>query len=208
MINLNIRKILLRYATTGFIALLIAGAVYSAEFSADVKHSITSDRGTFNTNDKLYVRGNIKRQEIEIPYGKQIIIVRPDKGLMWVLTQKTKTYIEIPLADNSDKPKSIESILKQMPNAKKVGSAKIENYQCDEYQSAEPKLEIKEKVFISTKLQEVLKRELTAKNNKITYQLTNIKEEKLPDELFELPKDYKIPTTPMPNPKPEGRTID
>lgn len=174
---------------------LLTGACLAAEFSASVTQKMTSKQMkgmNMDMSGKMYVKGIMQRQEISSPMGKQIMIMRPDKGLMWMITPANKTYTEIktPKVDAKTKP-TIESMIKKNPNLKKIGSEKISGYTCDKYKFTDKARNASGTIWISTKLQQEVKTSIQSPQGSMTMSLSNIKEAKQPDSLFTVPKGYK-----------------
>ncbi|MHB0998787.1 MAG: DUF4412 domain-containing protein [Armatimonadota bacterium] len=173
--------------------LLIAGTSMAAEFSASVTQKMTNPQmGSMDMSGKIYVKGIIQRQEMKGPMGAQIIIIRPDKGKVWIVMPSTKSYMEesIPKISPKSAP-TMESMLKKMPNIKKVGVEKIGGYQCDKYKFNDTTRKASGTVWLSSKLKQELKSDINSQMGKMSMLLTNIKEGKQKDSLFNLPSGYK-----------------
>ncbi|MHB0998786.1 MAG: DUF4412 domain-containing protein [Armatimonadota bacterium] len=180
--------------------LLTTGVCSAAEFSANVSRKITNPKtGTINVSEKIYVKGIIRRQEIDSPMGKWITIIRPDKGLMWMLISSTKSYTEMENAKVDIKAMpSLESMIKKKPNVKSLGTEKVSGYVCNKYKYTDTKNNATGTIWISTKLQQEIKSISKSRQGSMTTLVSNIKEAKQPDSLFTIPKGYKKQEMPMP----------
>ena len=194
-------------AVTAAAVLGLAGMALASEFSADIKQTGTDGKATMK--GKIYVKGVMERTEYAAPEGKIIVIKRPAKGLTWMLSPHHKMCSEVQVGNPRPKlVSSVKAILEIMPNQRKVGSVKIAGYMCDKYTYS-----IGSKcsgiVYISSKLQHELKRDDQETWGRMGYVLSNIKEIKLPNSLFNIPSGYKktiMPSIPkQPNmPAKEG----
>lgn len=173
--------------------LLLASICMAAEFSANVAQKMSSKQmGSMDITGKVYAKGLIQRQEVKSPMGKQIVITRPDKGVMWMISPATKSYTEmkIPKVDMKKKP-SIESLIRKNPNLKSLGTEKISGYVCNKYKYNDPQTKTTGTIWVSTKLQQELKTSIQSARGSMTMLMTNIKEAKQPDSLFAIPRGYK-----------------
>ena len=169
----------------------LAGMALAAEYSADVKQSMPGQNGAMNMNAKIYVKGQMERRESSGPMGKMITIVRRDKGVAWVLMPAQKSYMERKMGNVNSKGDTMASILKRMPNYKKVGTANIAGYVCDKYTFKDTERKTSGTAWISPQLKAQLKMEMKMGNGKMNYALSNIKEGKQANSLFNIPKGYK-----------------
>lgn len=189
------RKISVRLVTSVAVMgmLLLASICMAAEFSANVVQKMSSKQmGSMDITGKVYAKGLIQRQEVNSPMGKQIVITRPDKGVVWVISPATKSYTEtkIPKIDMKKAP-SIESLIKKNPNLKSLGTEKISGYVCKKYKYNDPQTKTTGTIWVSTKLQQELKTSIQSTRGSMTMLMTNIKEAKQPDSLFAIPRGYK-----------------
>ncbi|HAW71591.1 MAG TPA: hypothetical protein DCY84_00825 [Firmicutes bacterium] len=163
---------------------LLAAAM--AEFSADM----TITDGKEVTKGKIYVKPNKMRQEIISEDGTAVTILRMDKKVAWTLMPDLGSYMEVPLDFDPNGPQA-EAGKYETVN---VGTETIGGYHC----------EIVKYVYKDKKLGNTIiwqAKELGGFGIKIenynskgkletTTTFTNIKAEKQPDELFELPEGY------------------
>ena len=161
-------------------------AASMAEFSADM--TITADKDI--TKGKIYVKQDKMRQEIITEDATAVTILRMDKKVVWTLMPDLGTYMEVSLNFDPNGPQA-EAGKYETVN---VGSEKIEGYQCDIV-----KYVYKDKKLGSTILWQAkelggfgIKMESYNSKGKLdtTTTYTNIKVEKQPEELFELPEGY------------------
>lgn len=182
----------IRIKNTGIIASVISTAAIigltsmalAAEFSADSKQTAGPN---MTISGKTYVKGNLERKETNGPMA-QVMIVRPDKGLMWILKPTEKKYTEMKI--RGPKGNMLDK-LKQIPNFKKVGTAKISGYMCDKYTFNDTKNKVTGTAYISSQLGHELKVDANMMGMKTMLELKNIKEGTQPISLFNIPKGYK-----------------
>jgi len=182
----------IRIKKTGIIASVIAtvaviglsGLALAAEFSADSKQTVGPK---MIITGKTYVKGNLERKETNGP-AAQIMIVRPDKGIMWIIKPSEKKYTEMKM--RGPQGNMLEK-LKQIPNFKKAGTAKISGYMCDKYTFNDTKNKITGTAYISTQLGHELKVDANMMGMKTILELKNIKEGTQAMSLFSIPKGYK-----------------
>jgi hypothetical protein len=150
------------------------------EFSADM----TITAGKDISKGKIYVKQDKIRQEVFMDDSTAVTILRMDKKVAWTLMPEMGTYMEVSLEFDPNGPQAEVGQFETV----NVGSENIEGYQCDVV-----KYEYKDKKLGSTIMWQAkdlggfaIKMEYY--NSTTTY--TNIKAEKQPDELFELPAGY------------------
>lgn len=183
---------LIALVATILATLVLSSMVFAADFSASMKQTMSSPMGNMSMDGKLYVKGIMQRQDVSTPMGKQIVIIRPDKGTVWVLHPSDKTYMEQSIAKMDPRnPPTVESMLKRMPNFKKIGSEQISGYQCDKYKFADKTRNLSGTVSISPKLKQELKTNVKTSQGSMNLVLSNVKETAQPASLFNLPAGYK-----------------
>jgi outer membrane lipoprotein-sorting protein len=189
--------------STAVLCILTAGAVSAAEFSATMKQTVSQNKQTTVTQGNIYIKGIMQRQESGAADQKMVMIARPDKGVVWHLLPSKKVYVEQQIPKQTTSP-SVGSMIMKMQGAKKIGTVKISNYQCDKYQYTDKQRNITAILCISPKLNHEVKSTITTPRGKVTSELINIKEAKLPASLFELPKGYKKMALPTSSGNPSG----
>jgi len=196
------------WSVTGALAaaftIAIASAGATAEFTADVVHTT---KGRVMTT-RVYVKGAKARQEIDAPGGAHATILRPDKGRMWMITPRTKSYMETKADRKSLTGEDMEQQLHQVATSKFAGKQTISGYVCNKYvYTFKDKSKGTMTEWFAPKLGfrlpiKIRMAEPTGQSMTIEYR--NIRRKKLPDSLFELPAGYRktaMPKAPkMPKP--------
>jgi hypothetical protein len=181
--------------------LVLTSMAFAVDFSANLNQKITSTGRSMNLTGTIYVKGLLQRQDISTPMGKQTVIIRPDKGVMWMVMASQKSYMERPIKKMDMKnPPTVESMLKQMPNFKKIGSEKISGFQCDKYKFNDTTKKISGVVSISPVLKQELKSDVKTSNGTMLLVLSNVKQTTQNMSLFNIPAGYKKMTMPQMGP--------
>jgi len=159
------------------------------QFSADSIGTMENEAH----NGKIFVNQDRIRIESESKEEEQgVMIIRLDKGVLWTLMPGEKTYMEMKSFDQAGIPKSEEE-LASIAEVKKMGSETVSGYPCEvtQYLYKERSQGVLTQWF-SRKLNYTVKTELK-KGSKLEMSqlLTNIKEGRQPDSLFEIPPGYK-----------------
>jgi outer membrane lipoprotein-sorting protein len=169
-------------------SLLAASLGLAAEFSAD----FVEVQGPKTSSGKLYMKGQKTRREIT--QGNQgIVITRPDKDVMWILNPATKTYSEMSgIADMVAAASDPDAALKGLGDRKLVGQETINGYLCDKYAFTFHDSSMGTQYqWISKKLNLMIKMASEGSTVfKMATEMRNIKEQPVPDSLFELPAGY------------------
>ncbi|ABK19743.1 DUF4412 domain-containing protein [Syntrophobacter fumaroxidans] len=169
-------------------ALFLPGSCGAVEFSADL---VIQPKGEEAMKGKIYVKGDKVRQEILEEGDNQIMIIRPDKKVTWMISPDEKTYMEMPYqAEDKTFEEWTENKEK---NSKLIGEETISGIQTNKYEN----IEDGEKTYfwISKKFPFPIKVE----DAEITMEYKNIKEGQVDAALFELPAGYEkmsMPTLP------------
>jgi len=174
---------------------IVCGA--GLELSADM---VVSSNGLTNTS-KIFIKNNLVRLEEKGVTGKQIMIVRGDKKLTWILNERDKTYMEIKHNPNSTQiqanPQDWEKAMLKLGTKKKIGTERVNGYDCDKYLFIyHDKRMGSQTIWISKKLKIIIKAVQQTPQGAITTEWKNIKVDNQPISLFELPKGYKKTQTP------------
>ncbi len=162
-----------------FFFILFAGTAAASGFSADFI-SKSSDPADMPGTGKMFMKDGLMRMEV----AQAVTIVRPDKGIMWILMDRQKMYMEQQMQSTGQ-----GRIQEWTPNmekiADKVGKETVSGYSCTKYELKEegPKIYywISKKISFPVKVQD---------DNGYML-LNNIKTGDVPDHLFELPQGYK-----------------
>ncbi len=177
----------LSFAVLAFLGIAQAEA---SEFSADM--SIVP-KGDEPMTGKIFVKGEKVKQETCGDDETQVMIIRPDKKLTWMISPEDKTYIEMPY-QSADKTFE-EWTADKEKNAKFLGQETVSGIPCKKYET----IEDGEKTFlwISTQFSFPIKIE----DSEMTMEYKNIKLDPLDDSIFELPAGYNKMAMPIVPPK-------
>ena len=168
------------------IAVLLVMAALTATAYGDYKADVVMTTNAGTGTGKIFLKGDMSRTELT--NGSMIIITRPDKGICWMLSPKTKTYTEFPARQPAGR-KSAQYA--SMPGAKRLGSETVNGYQCDKYQIVtKGKVVANTTVWVSDKLNEVLKIISQSPGRTSSMEVRNIKKTWLLGKTFEVPKGY------------------
>ena len=163
----------------------------AAEFSADF---VEKRFGQTNTG-KVCVKGLKVRREVTQGPHKSITIARMDKIVVWMLHPAQKTYMEMAGAHKEAAymdPKKAAQQLKNLGDLKLVGKETVNGYPCDKYAfTFRDKSVGKQYQWYSPKLKTMLKVEQKSPKFSMYMEYKNIKERRVADSLFEIPKGYK-----------------
>jgi hypothetical protein len=163
------------------LVLAVPGVARGAEFSAlmMVKDDVKTMPG------KIYVSDGKMRQEFVDERGQTITIVRPDQKVIWVILPRQQSYMEMPLTKKL--PGQFIQIPPQAVGKRLVGPERLNGYDAEKYEVSVPVgrgLE-KQTYWVATKLGLPIKMECRERQFSLEYK--SIKEEKVPERLFNLP---------------------
>jgi hypothetical protein len=185
------------YGRVGLQALVLLTAVllwcsfsFAAEFSADFS---VKTKGEDEIVGKIFVKDKKIRQEVTEEGELQIMIIRPDKSLTWMLTPGEKVYIEIPYDSESQtiEPWSAE----REKEAKSLGEESLNGHPTKKFETVD---EGEKAVFwVSKKLSFPIKIE----DSESVMEYKNIKEGSVPDSQFEIPAGYEKMAMPTVSPE-------
>jgi outer membrane lipoprotein-sorting protein len=173
-----------------FVFLLSPGVARSVEFSADM---VITPKGDEPMTGKIYVKGDNVRQETAEEGETQIMIIRPDKKVTWMITPEEKVYMEMPYTAED---KTFEEwTAEKEKKSKLVGEETVSGLPCKKYESVEDG----EKTYfwISPKFPFPIRVE----DAEVIMEYKNIKEGSVADSLFDLPAGYQKMSMPV---MPEG----
>ena len=162
----------------------------TVEFSADM---VIVPKGDEPMKGKIFVKGDKIRQETADEDESQIMIIRPDKKVTWMITPEEKTYMEMPY-QSTDKTFE-EWTAEKEKNAKFLGEESISGMPCKKYEVMEEGE--KTILWISKQFPFPIKIE----DPEMVMEYKNIKLDQLDDSLFELPTGYEKMSTPIVPPK-------
>lgn len=169
---------------------LASGVEAAAEFSADF---IARTEGEEDTMGKIFVKQGKVRQEITQEGQREIMIIRPDKGVTWAITPEEHMYMEFPY-EPGNRALSEWSVEKESGRTKAVGEETVSGMACRKYEA----MEAGEKTYywVAKKLSFPIK--IQDKESSMEYR--NIKEGGVDDIQFELPSGLeKMLVSPVPS---------
>ena len=138
---------------------------------------------------KIFVKGEKVRQETSEEGEAQIMIIRPDKKVTWMITPDEKTYMEMPY--QSEDKTFEEWTAEKEKKAKFLGEETASGLPCKKFETVEDG----EKTFFWIPKQFAFP--IKVEDAEVTMEYINIKEGPLPDSLFELPAGYEKMSMPI-----------
>ncbi len=169
-----------------FGVVLAPASCKALEFSADL---LIQPKGEEAIKGKIFVKGDKVRQEIVEEGENQIMIIRPDKKVTWMVSPDEKSYMEMPYQAED---KTFEEWTDEKEkNSKLIGEENVSGLQTRKFES----MEDGEKTYfwVSKKFPFPVKVE----DAEITMEYKNIKEGAVSDSLFELPAGYEKMSMPV-----------
>jgi hypothetical protein len=167
------------------LVLVVPGVAWGAEFSASMM--VKDDAKVMP--GKIYVHDDKMRQEFADERGETITIVRPDQKVVWVILPRQRTYMEFPLTKKL--PGQFIQIPPQALGKHPVGQERLNGYDTEKYEVNVPvgrSLE-KQTYWVAAKLGLPIKMECRERQFSLEYK--SIREEKVPERLFNLPPGLK-----------------
>ena len=158
----------------------------AVEFSSDM---VIVPKGDEPMEGKIFVKGDKIRQETSEEDGTQIMIIRPDKKVTWMITPEDKTYMEMPY--QSEDKTFEEWTPEKEKKAKLLGQETVSGIACKKFETVEDGE--KTTLWVSTQFPFPIKVE----DSEVTMEYRNIKLGPLPDSLFELPAGYEKMAMPV-----------
>ena len=165
--------------------LTVPGVAWGAEFSASMM--VKDDAKVMP--GKIYVHDGKMRQEFVDEKGETITIVRPDQKVVWVILPRQRTYMEFPLTTKL--PGQFIQIPPQALGKRLVGQERLNGYDAEKYEVSVPVSRHMEKqtFWVAAKMGLPIKMECRERQFSLEYK--SIREEKVPDRLFNLPPGLK-----------------
>lgn len=166
----------------------------AAEFAADFKqYQAWGDEGEKEKTGKIFVKGEKSRMEFfKAGQAEGIMIVNPEKNASWLLNTQEKTYMEIDLAQSPSQYAKEGSMEEHGFTKESLGSETVSGYSCVKERYTHKDKNMGSMVlWTSRKLSYPVKWESKNPSGTSWFQLSNIKEGKVNDSLFELPKGYE-----------------
>ncbi len=173
--------------------ILVPAGAGAAEFSARM---VLKDGGTA-TMGRIFIKGDKMRQEFLDGEGHTVTIVRRDKRLIWVLLPRERTYTEIPWQLRTKLPGQFLHIPPEARHKRKTGQEKVAGIETEKYEVLVPggeKGTLRQCYWLAPKLGLPLK--MTCPEQQISVEYQDIKEEPLPERLFELPPGFQKTSQP------------
>ncbi len=170
------------------LALGACGSAGAADFSADM---VIQPKGEEATTGKMFVKGDKIRQETKEDGETQIMIIRPDKKVTWMIAPEEKTYMEMPY--QSEDKTFEEWTAEKEKQAKYLGDETVSGLACKKYES----IEDGDKTFIWISKQFPFP--IKVEDSEVTMEYRNVKAGPVEDSLFEIPAGYRkisMPTVP------------
>jgi len=186
-------KRILFFSVIIFLAQMVPGLsalVHAVEFSADM---VIVPKGDEPMKGKIYVKGEKIRQETVEEGETQVMIIRPDKKVTWMISPDEKTYMEMPY-QASDKTFE-EWTAEKEKNAKYLGEETLSATPCKKYEAVE---DGEKTVFWIAKQ---FPFPIKVEDSEVTMEYKNIKLAAPDDSLFELPAAYEKMSAPIVPPK-------
>ena len=175
------------FAVLAFLGIAQAEA---SEFSADM---FIVPKGDEPMKGKIFVKGDKVKQETSGEDETQVMIIRPDKKLTWMISPEDKTYIEMPY-QSTDRTFE-EWTADKEKNAKFLGQETVSGIPCKKYELIEDGE--KTSLWISKQFPFPIKIE----DSEMTMEYKNIKLGPLDDSVFDLPAGYEKMDMPIIPPK-------
>lgn len=173
---------------------LNSSLAFGGEFSADI---LMKPKGEQELQSKIYMKDKMIRHELTEDGETQIIIFRPDKGVVWTVIPGEKMYVEAPMGDSE---KTLEEWTPEKEKkAKGLGDDTVSGYPCKKFELVENG----EKVtyWVSKKFPFPIK----VQDEEAVIEYRNIKEGGIAESLFDVPQGYeKMSMTEMPGGKSPG----
>ena len=173
-------------------AALGGGIGVAAEFSADLS---VQTKGEEPMVGKVFVKNGKIRQEVGEGGEHQVMIIRPDKQVSWMISPEDKTYTEIAYQAND---KAMEEWSPEVEKgAKFLSDEAVGEHPCKKFEV----IEEGEKTYywVSKKLNFPIKFE----DSETTFEYKNLKEGSVADSLFDIPEGFEKMVMPeMPPDKP------
>jgi hypothetical protein len=172
---------------------VLSGPSIAAEFSAD----LLLKQGGETMTGKAYVKGDKTRQEFVQQGQKQITIMRPDKGVTWVLMPEEKIYMEMSSQEGAAYDPQLDPNIKDKAEIKLLGKETVNGYTCDKYQYSYHDTSLGTMIqWVSKQLNIPIKTEYKSPSGYMLIEYKNIQKGNVQDSLFEVPGDYMLMSVP------------
>jgi hypothetical protein len=189
------KTITMKFTLCLFMFLSFVSSSIAAEFTCDVTDISKGEPfGNSITRSRLYVKGEKQRAEYPVNGGLRIVIHRPDKKVHWIIGKTRRIYTESPGGKGTwGFTPPVNGAAKGKDSAwKLVGREKIDGHDCDKFLFTYSNRAMgSEYHWISRKLHFPVRIHQKSATGEMLVTFKNIKEGKLSDSLFEVPKGYK-----------------
>jgi len=169
-------------STIFLLNLSLLPTLQAAEFSADME---TKSRGQIVAQGKIFMKGALSRHEMNQDGHKVILIHRPDKGIAWTLMPQEKSYLEMAFDPDEEEMMSKDWHRELKKEGQHLGSETVNGIKCDKYELVDGGKKV---TYWIAKKEELPVRIITS-DGEINYR--NIRSEKQPDHLFQVPASYR-----------------
>ncbi len=180
------------------LTVLFVCAALSAEYTADMV--TTGPQGT--SEGKLYVKGNLFRQDMTMEGQEQSIIINEETGTTLILMHAQKMYMELPDMTGDDAQESgkysvdsTEELLKanrDMATAEDLGKETINGISCRVFKvTYKEGLRGESTLWISRELETPIKIITSTPMGDTTLEMKNIKTGSVSEGLFSAPPEYE-----------------
>lgn len=173
---------------------LNASFAFGGEFSADI---VMKPKGEQELHSRIYMKDKKIRHELTEDGETQIIIFRPDKGVVWTVIPEEKMYVEAPMGDSE---KTLDEWTPEKEKkAKSLGDDMVSGLPCKKFELVEDGDKVT--YWVSKKFPFPIK----VQDEEAVIEYRNIKEGGVADSLFDVPAGYeKMSMTETPGSKPPG----
>ena len=183
---------------TLILLVLFVCSAFGAEYTADMV--TTGPQG--NMTGKLYVKGDLFRQDMVMQGQEQTILIDEDKDLTIILMHAQKMYMEFPAMDDEEFQEtmevdidSAEDLLKENPDmatAEDLGTETVNGIRCRVFKvTYKEDLRGDSTLWISKELETPIKIVTNTSEGTSTMELKNIKKGGVSPNLFSIPSGYK-----------------
>jgi hypothetical protein len=172
---------------------VLSGSSIAAEFSAD----LLLKQGGETMTGKVYVKGDKTRQEFVQQGQKQVTILRPDKGLTWILMPSEKIYMEMSNQERAAYDPQLDQNIQDKAEIKHLGKETVNGYVCDKYQYIYRDTSMGTVTqWVSKQLNIPIKTEYKSPSGYMLTEYKNVQKGNVQDSLFEVPGDYMLMSVP------------
>jgi len=188
---------------------ILHGPAFAAEFSATLVRSGGGEEAGTST---VYLKGDLRREEVKEDDGEGVMIYRPDKGVVWTLMPDEKMYMEVPLQPGMSGAYDDMKSLDAAATPKVLGKETLNGFECEKRRYIQSNLARGSiTVWYSPKLGYPVKIHIKTddKDTEMVMEYKDIKTGKIPASKFDVPADYQKMSIPgmapgMPGGMPGG----